>query len=156
MAATVSPAGVYQQSNMEPGAGVLLFLLILLMTAYACFQQWLRQERRRMIHRERLAALEKGVDLPPVEREVQRAGWNVQRLLLLAGLVWLSLGIGTYLVLASLVGQTFQFQWGGDRFGNPVWVPVQVRAGMQWVGVALAGIGLSHLAVYALGKSRES
>jgi hypothetical protein len=87
---------------------------------------------------------------------VQRVGWNVQRLLLLAGLIWLSLGIGTYFVLAALVGQTFQVQWGPDRFGNPVWVPVQVRDGMQWVGVALVGIGLSHLAVYALGKTKES
>jgi hypothetical protein len=141
---------------MEPGAGMLLFLLIALMTAYACFQHWLRHERRRMIHRERLAALEKGVDLPPLEREVQRAGWNLQRLLLFAGLIWISLGVGTLFVILELVGQTFQVQWGGDRLGNPVWVPVQIREGMQWVGLALIGIGLSHLVVFFLGKNRDS
>jgi hypothetical protein len=140
---------------MEYGAGVFLLVLIVVMTAYAAFQQWLRHERRTMIHRERLAALEKGVELPPLEREVQHSGWNLQRMLLFAGLVWLSLGLGTYLVLSALVGQTFQVQWSMDRFGNPVWVPVQIRDGMQWIGAGLVGIGASHLIVYALGRNKE-
>jgi len=122
----------------------------------AAFQQYLRQQRRQMIHRERLAALEKGIELPPVEQEIQRRSWNVQRILLLAGLIWLSLGIGLYLVLNGLVGQTFQVLWTNDRFGNPLWVPVLVRDGMQYSGVALIGIGISHLVVYAMGRKERS
>src|SRR4029450_13034290 len=120
------------------------------MPVYAPFQQWLRHERRTMIHRERLAALEKGVELPPLEREVQHSGWNVQRMLLFAGLIWLSLGLGAYLVLSALVGQTFQVQWSMDRFGNPVWVPVQIRDGMQWIGAGLGGMGGCQRRVYCL------
>jgi hypothetical protein len=140
---------------MEPGAGVFLSVVIIVMTAYAAYQQWLRQQRRFMVHRERLAALEKGVELPQFEREVQRLGWNVQRLLLFGGLIWLSFGVGAYLVLAALVGETFHVRWGLDRIGNPVWVPIQVRPGMEWVGAALFGIGVSHLIVYFVGRNKE-
>ena len=140
---------------MDESVVIVFLAAIVVMTAYAAFQQWLRQQRRLMIHRERLAALEKGVELPPVEQEVQRLNWNVQRVLLFAGLVWISLGLGTYLVLNALIGQTFQVRSGLDRIGNPVWVAVQIRDGMQWIGVALFGVGLSHLVVYALGKKRE-
>ena len=52
--------------------------------AFIGFAMWLRQQRRLMIHRERLAALEKGVDLPQMDKEVHLNTWNVQRLLLLA------------------------------------------------------------------------
>lgn len=134
---------------------VITFLgAIVVMTAYAAFQQWLRQQRRMMIHRERLAALEKGIELPPIEQEVQRHNWNVQRVLLFAGLIWISLGLGVYLVLNALIGQTFQFHSGPDRLGNPMWASVRVRDGMQWIGVALFGVGLSHLVVYAVGRKR--
>ena len=51
----------------------------------------------------------------------------------------------------ALVGQTFHFRWGLDRLGNPVWVAVPVRDGMQWIGLGFLGIGLSHLIVRALG-----
>jgi hypothetical protein len=121
---------------------------------YLAFQQFLRQQRRQMIHRERLAALEKGIELPPLEQEIQRRSWNVQRILLLAGLIWISVGLGTYLVLASLVGETFHIVWGLDRFGNRFWFPFTIRDGMQWVGVAFLGIGLSHIVVYIMGRDR--
>jgi hypothetical protein len=140
---------------MDEGAVIFLVAVIIVMTAYAGYQQWLRQQRRFMVHRERLAALEKGVELPPLEREVQRLGWNVQRLLLFGGLIWLSLGLSAYLVLSALVGETFHVNWGLDRIGNRVWVPVQVRPGMEWVGAALFGIGVSHLIVYFVGRNKE-
>jgi hypothetical protein len=140
---------------MDEGAALFFFAVILVMTAYAGYQHWLRQQRRFMVHRERLAALEKGVELPPLEREVQRLGWNVQRLLLFGGLIWLSLGLSAYLVLSALVGETFHVNWGLDRIGNRVWVPVQVRPGMEWVGAALFGIGVSHLIVYFVGRNKE-
>ena len=64
--------------------------------AYAGYREWLRHQRRTLIHRERLAAIEKGIALPPLEQEEKRRSWNVQRTLLLAGLIWLSLGICAY------------------------------------------------------------
>ena len=81
---------------------------ILAFIFYAAFQQFLRAQRRQMIHRERLAALEKGIDLPPLEREIQRRSWNVQRILVLAGLTWVSLGT-----------QYENIQGGQDAFRGP-------------------------------------
>jgi hypothetical protein len=139
---------------MEPGFLVFVVVAIVVTAAYAAFQQWMRQQRRVMIHRERLAAIEKGIDLPPLEQEIQSRSRGVQRALLFAGLVWVSIGLGTYLTLNALVDQSFYVRWGADRFGNAVWVPVKIRDGMQWIGVALLGIGASHLIVYATGRKR--
>ena len=110
---------------------------------YLAFRQWLQFNRRAMIHRERLAAIEKGVDLPPLEQEVRRSSWNVQRILLLSALIWVSLGVGTYVTLAAL-------------FAHPSPLTQEIPQGLQWVGVAPVGIGLSHLVVYLAGKRRES
>jgi hypothetical protein len=119
------------------------------------FQLWARHQRRLMIHRERLAAIEKGAELPPLEQEIQRGSWNVQRLLLLAGLVWVSLGMAAFPLLKTLGGQRLQIPWGYDNTGNPLWQMVQVPWGLEWIGVALVGIGVSHLIVYAIGKQKE-
>jgi hypothetical protein len=66
----------------------------------------------------------------------------VQRLLLLAGLVWLSLGISAFVALSAI----FSANSPGAA---------DVPRGLQWIGLAPATIGLSHLIVYAVGKSRD-
>jgi hypothetical protein len=138
---------------MEVAVSAVIIVVVLALIGYAAFHQWIRHQRRHMIHRERLAAIEKSVELPPLEQEVRRIEWNVQRILLFAGLVWISVGAGTYLALNALVGQPpFHVLWGRDRFGNPMWVEVPIRDGMQWVGAALFGIGVAHLIVYLVGK----
>jgi hypothetical protein len=93
-----------------------------------------------MIHRERLAAVEKGVELPPLDQEVERNSWNVQRVLLLAGLCWIAVGVGASIVISSINSHP-----GNHNFPQ----------GMEWIGVAPAGIGLAHLVVYLAGKSKE-
>ena len=110
--------------------------------AFIGFLQWLRQQRRMMIHRERLAALEKGVDLPPLEREVHLNTWNVQRLLLLAGLVWISIGVGFYLVFSTMLRTPTEFTR-------------EVPPGIQDVGYGLIGIGISHLIAFAAGLFKD-
>jgi hypothetical protein len=109
--------------------------------AFIGFGQWLRQQRRTMIHRERLAAIEKGLELPPVEQEAYRISWNVQRLLLLAGLVWISIGTAVYLVFSAMLS-------------HPTEATRDVPYGIQYVGVGLLGIGLSHLIAYAAGRNK--
>ena len=110
--------------------------------AFIGFGQWLRQQRRIMIHRERLAALEKGIDLQPVEKEVHLNTWNVQRLLLLAGLVWISIGVGFYLVFSTMLRTPTDFTR-------------DVPPGIQFVGYGLIGIGISHLVAFAAGVLKE-
>lgn len=115
---------------------------------YLCFTQYLQHNRRVLLHRERLAAIEKGAPLPPESaaslspEAERRRSWNVQRLLLLAGLVWLSIGISTFVVLSAIFAAN-----------SPA--ASDVPRGLEWIGLAPATIGLSHLIVYAVGRSRE-
>ena len=109
---------------------------------FVAFYQWLRHQRRVLIHRERLAALEKGVELPPLERETQRSTWNAQQFLLLAGLIWISLGVGAIIVLNALVSN-----------GSPG--AAEIPDGIQWIGLAPIGIGISHLVVFFVGRKQD-
>jgi hypothetical protein len=117
-------------------------IVIVALVAFVGFRQWLAHQRRLLIHRERLAAIEKGVELPPLEQEVKRRAFNVQRILLLAGLCWISIGIGIFAVLTGLLAHS-----AGNQGDLP--------QGMQWIGVGPVAIGLSHLIVYAVGVSKE-
>jgi hypothetical protein len=118
-------------------AGVAISLI-----AYFGLREWLRHKRRALIHQERLAAIEKGVDLPPLERETKHRAWNVQRTLLLAGMIWLSIGLCAFVTLSALV-------W------SPANAALQIPSGIQWIGLGPAAIGLSHLIVYWAGKKKE-
>ena len=100
--------------------------LVAVLLAFVAFQHWLRFKRRQLVHRERLAAIEKGVEVPPLEEELTRRRLAVQHVLLLAGLIWISLGAG------SLSGDI------SSLIGNPISRPL---------GIALVGVGLSHLVV---------
>lgn len=111
--------------------------------AYLGFHEWLRHQRRNLIHRERLAAIEKGVEVPPLEHEAHRRAWNVQRFLLLAGLIWISLGVAAYVTLSALIA-------------SPANAKLEIPVGIQWVGLAPAAIGISHLFVYLVGKRAEN
>ena len=109
-------------------------LLVAVLLAFLGFQHWLRYRGRLLLHRERLAAIEKGVELPPVEEELRRRSLGVQRVLILAGLVWVSLGVG------ALSGDV------SSLIGNPVSRPL---------GIALVGIGLSHLVVAVIAGRQD-
>jgi hypothetical protein len=115
------------------------------LVAYVAFRQWLRHQRRVMLHRERLVAVEKGTALPAAEQEAQRSSWNIERILLLAGLSWISVGLGAFVVLSALVQ--------GAASGHSA--ASELPPGIQWIGVAPVGIGLSHLVVYLIEKRRQ-
>jgi hypothetical protein len=108
--------------------------------AFIGFGQWLRQQRRLMIHRERLAAIEKGCELPPVEQEAFRLSFNVQRLLLLFGLIWIAIGVAFFLVFTTMLSHPTEFTR-------------DVPYGIQYVGVGMIGIGLSHLIAFLVGRN---
>jgi hypothetical protein len=111
--------------------------------AFVGFGMWLRQQRRMMIHRERLAAIEKGLEpIRPVELEAGRITFNVQRLLLLAGLIWISVGIAFYLVFAAIVAHPNPLSSQGVPYG------------IQYAGFGMVGVGVSHLVAYAVGRNK--
>ena len=116
---------------------------LVILAAYTPFglSLWLRHQRRMMVHRERLAAIEKGILPAPMEQEERRRGWNVQRMLLLVGLIWLSLGIAA----SATLGAVLTYSKAGHH----------IPSGLQFIGLAPAGIGISFLVVYFVGKKRE-
>jgi len=92
---------------------IVLMLVVVVGGVALIVQQWMQQRRREMIHRERLAALEKGLELPPDSPPSRGLGSDAY---LLRGLLWTfaglailicSLGIG----LLAPPGRTFAFVW---------------------------------------------
>jgi hypothetical protein len=132
---------------------VIVIAIIVLLVAYL-FQLWARHQRRLMIHRERLAALEKGIEMPPLVEEIQRGSFNVQRLLLLAGLCWVSVGVALFMTLNELAGGDLSVPIGVDGSGF-TWASVHVNSGLRPLGLAPIGIGLSHIVVYFVGRRRD-
>lgn len=110
---------------------------------YIAFRNWLNHDKRRMIHRERLAAIEKGIELPAIEQEVARRTFNVQRFLLLAGWSWIFIGIGGFVAASFILSGPGPFPEG---------VPPQ---GAQYAAIIPLGIGIAHLITYWTGERRE-
>lgn len=128
----------------------MIEIVIVSLVLYAAFHQWLRHQRRQLIHRERLAAVEHGQPLPAPDPDGRRGNWAVQRLLILAGLTWISLAVGLFILLAIVAGgPPVQVPW--EAIGVTMSVPLNT----QWIALAPFGIGLAHLLVYAMGRSRD-
>jgi hypothetical protein len=119
---------------MEDFAVPVAFAIVL---AFVGFRQWLRHQQRVMVHRERLVALEKGVEPPPWP-EAPRGGLGMPGLLLLSGLLWLALGIGgmiaAYVIVPHLTIP--------DAPPHSVWL----------VGLVPALFGVAHLVVYGVHR----
>ena len=116
--------------------------VVIALIGYFGLREWLRHKRRALIHQERLAAIEKGVELPPLDQETRHRAWNVQRTLLLAGLIWISLGVCVFVTLTAVIA-------------SPANATLGIPAGLQWIGIGPAAIGLSHLVVYLAGRRNE-
>jgi hypothetical protein len=84
--------------NHFPEFVLILFLVISLVTLLWSLN--LRYRRRVLQHRERMAAIEKGVDLPGL-KEMPDQPWS-PRLYLLRGMIWLFAGIGLAIFLLGL------------------------------------------------------
>ena len=119
-----------------------LFLSVII--GYIAFRNWLNHDKRRMIHRERMAAIEKGVALPAIEHEAERRTWNVQRFLLLAGWSWIAIGIGGFIALHMVIARAVP----APAFEIP-------PDGTQYAAVIPVGIGIAHLITYWTGERRE-
>src|SRR5262245_15999354 len=111
-------------------------------TAYMAFRQWMQHHRRMMVHRERLAAIEKGITLPPLEQEVQRSSWNVQRFLFWFGFVDIAIGVAAYVVLSVMLSFP------------PNHYTQDIPPGLQYVGIFPVAIGIAHLITYFVEARR--
>ena len=117
-------------------------LIIASVLGFVGFRQWLRHQQRAMVHRERLAALEKGADLPAwPDESPSRSAFGLDSLVLLSGLIWLAIGLGgmfaTWLIVSDPMVQR-----------RPDAVPESIAL----IGVPVALIGVAHLIVYRVRK----
>lgn len=113
---------------------------IAIVLAFVGFRQWLGHQQRVMIHRERLLALEKGVE-PPAWPDVRHTGaLGGHGVLLLAGLIWLALGVGgmiaAYVIVPHLTIP--------DAPPHSIWL----------MGLAPALVGVAHLIVYRIQRRK--
>jgi hypothetical protein len=136
--------GEYErQNNMHISPDMEFAAIIIALIAFAAYREYLRLQRRSFIHRERLAAIEKGMDLPPLlEEEQKRSSWNVQRTLLLAGLIWISLGITGFITVSAILASEDASK-------------LDVVQGVKWVALGPVSIGISHLVVYLAGRNKN-
>ncbi len=86
-------------------------------------------KRAELRHKERLAAMEKGIELPP--EIVDKDNGDKPRFLL-QGLIWLGVGIGNFFALGALAGE---------------------RVGM--LGLIPAAVGVATLLYYAIEGRKE-
>ena len=117
-------------------------LVVASILAFVAFRQWLRHQQRGMVHRERLAALEKGADLPPWPDDApSRFDFGLDSVLLLSGLIWLAIGLGGMLAAYVIVSQP-QVQRIEDA------VPPHIAL----IGLPVALVGVAHLIVYRMRR----
>lgn len=131
-------------------------LVMISLIGFAAFNLWLRQQRRLMAHRERIAALEKGIDLPPHALDTRQNAWNVQRILLLAGLCWVAIGIASFAVLEQVISNAPPIPPPGS--GVQYWqIPNEsfIPKGLQAIGLLPLGLGIAHLVVYFVERRRK-
>lgn len=119
---------------MEDLAVPAVFAIVL---AFVGFRQWLRHQQRVMVHRERLVALEKGVE-PPAWPETPREGLGMRGLLLLSGLLWLAIGIGG-MIAAYVIVPSLTIPDGPPR---SIWL----------IGLVPILVGVAHLVVYRVHR----
>jgi len=115
-------------------------IIVAAVIALIGFKLWLQHRRRLLVHRERLTAIEKGVELPQLDQDLRRNNARVQRFLLLAGLIWISFGFGLFVFFSAVLAHPQQ---------DPI------PQGIQWSGVAPVLIGVSHLIVYFANRNKE-
>jgi len=94
---------------MRPDFGLLFVFVIGAMAGPAIIivAMILRHQQRALIHKERIAAIEKGVDVPPIPSDRRAAApsepWT-PRNYMLRGLIWLFAGLAITFALAAVAG----------------------------------------------------
>ena len=112
------------RGNVEVFIPIVALIVI---WAIAFVALYFRNRTRQLRNTERLAAIEKGIDLPP-EPGLGRNAY------LLRGLIWLAVGIGTVIFFVSL------YFAERDRDELPV----------ATLGLIPMGVGIAYLVVYRI------
>jgi len=115
-----------------PIVAIIMGLAIPIVAIIADFAK--RRKIYELHHKERLAAIEKGVELPPLPVELIGAYPKGRPRYLLRGLVWLFGGLGTLLALAGVTRSEAEKVW--------------------MLGLIPTGVGLAYLIYYFVEGKR--
>jgi hypothetical protein len=107
---------------------VAIFMSLLIPIVYAIVDYRRRRDIIDANHRERMAAIERGMELPPLPESFYQSIKPARRSsYLLPGLVWLFVGIGIFVALGAVAG-----------------------ADVRNFGLIPAGVGLAYLIYYVV------
>jgi hypothetical protein len=125
---------------------VIAVVAILMPVAIVATSLHFRNMERQMIHRERMLAMEKGLQ-PPVEPTAGdlHRGTHGTSSLLFRGLILLFVGLGA---LGALYVSQSSLGTGFDEQLRDASVP------LLFVGIITTGIGLAHLVYYAIESQK--
>jgi len=132
-----------------------------------------RFKQRELQHRERMAALEKGIALPPLTESTNQSAPFTPRTLLLRGLLWLFTGIALTISLAgmAMLGQHREPAWERVNEANHARAMgatqaeiLQImndthsdgpNAGIALIGLIPIGVGLAYLLTWRSERRPE-
>jgi hypothetical protein len=113
-------------------------LLGLFVVVAGASHQFLRYRMRVLVHKERLLAMEKSIDLPA---DPAQAPSLAPQVCLLRGLLWLSIGIACTICLLAIAA----LLKGDDRTAATAWA---------MAGLIPTGIGCAYLLYYRLERKK--
>ncbi len=94
-----------------------LLPIVLLALGFVILTSFLNHKRRLLEHRERMAALEKGLPIPPpapaIPPEALMSSPLAPRDILRRGLLWLGIGLGTLTAMIMAGGEVARFAFCG-------------------------------------------
>ena len=158
---------------MHPAEFFLILILAILFLAVGriMWLSYLNQKQREMHHRERMAALEKGVQLPPLPAIEESPGvghrfasfyrdtWTTPQAYLRRGLVWFFLGLGIMgflygLSVSNVRERPVDWYYSVPEEKRPVPPPTrrysEPPAGWALLGLIPAGVGVAYILFYAI------
>jgi len=160
---------------MRLGPEFVITMMVLSAAAIIIWSLVLRYKRQQLRHQERMAAIEKGAELPAEPAEKAPAPWS-PRAYLLRGLVWLFTGIGLSVFLfgislsvggrqTTLEDRLFQAQnlrhQGATEdevkqlLNSKEPVRKDFPQGMALIGLIPIGVGLAYI-IYYRGEGKRS
>jgi hypothetical protein len=125
------------------GENVVFFMAFLVPISIVAITSYFGHKRTEMVHRERMAAIEKGLLPPgqltdPEEEEHEEEGAKSAPNYLRRGLFWLCPGGGVV---------AFSLLFMGD-------VPIAIRLPILGVSVVCAGVGAAYVVIYLIENEK--
>ena len=157
------------------GPEFVIAMMVLSAAAIIIWSLVLRYKRQQLGHQERMAAIEKGAEIPSEPPEMRPAPWS-PRIYLLRGLIWLFTGVG---LSAFILGIAISVGPRQESYEDRLWRANNLRhqgatdeeikqflngkdperkgfpAGLALIGLIPMGVGLAYI-IYYRGEDKRA